>query len=69
MESDYANQSGRNQVPLSIHWYGIIIGLGIALALYFAIRESEKHGLDKDTFADLLIWAIPIAIIQRGFIM
>ncbi|MBS4178409.1 prolipoprotein diacylglyceryl transferase [Lederbergia citrea] len=50
--------------PLAIHWYGVIIGLGIALALYLAIRESEKHKLDKDTFTDLMIWAIPIAIIS-----
>lgn len=50
--------------PLSVTWYGLIIGLGIALALYIAIRESEKRGLDKDLFADLMIWAIPIAIIS-----
>ncbi|CAM4141504.1 prolipoprotein diacylglyceryl transferase [Lederbergia lenta] len=50
--------------PLSINWYGIIIGIGIALALYVAIRESDKRGLDKDLFADLMIWAIPIAIIS-----
>lgn len=50
--------------PLTINWYGVIIGLGIALALYVAVRESDKRGLDKDLFADLMIWAIPIAIIS-----
>lgn len=49
--------------PLPIHWYGVIIGLGIALGLFLAIQESKKRGLHKDTFTDLLIWAIPIAII------
>ncbi|MBD8004578.1 prolipoprotein diacylglyceryl transferase [Bacillus norwichensis] len=49
--------------PFSVHWYGIIIGLGIALALYIAMREGNKHRLDKETFPDLLIWAIPISII------
>ncbi|MEK3887906.1 prolipoprotein diacylglyceryl transferase [Bacillus sp. FSL K6-3431] len=50
--------------PVSVAWYGIIIGLGIALALYVAIRESDRRGLHKDLFADLMIWAIPIAIIS-----
>ncbi|RST77566.1 prolipoprotein diacylglyceryl transferase [Siminovitchia acidinfaciens] len=49
--------------PFAVHWYGIIIGLGIALALYIAMREGNKHHLDKETFPDLLIWAIPISII------
>ncbi|MBU5212101.1 prolipoprotein diacylglyceryl transferase [Heyndrickxia oleronia] len=48
---------------LEVHWYGIIIGIGIALGLYLVMKESERRGLNKDTFADLLIWAIPISII------
>lgn len=49
--------------PISVRWYGIIIGIGLALALVLAIRESNRRGLPKDTFPDLLVWAIPIAII------
>ncbi len=49
--------------PFAVHWYGLIIGLGIAIALYIAMREGNKHHLDKETFPDLLIWAIPISII------
>lgn len=48
---------------LEVHWYGIIIGIGIALGLYLVMKESERLGLNKDLFADLLIWAIPISII------
>ncbi|SEM64342.1 Prolipoprotein diacylglyceryl transferase [Mesobacillus persicus] len=50
--------------PISVHWYGVIIGLGIALALWLAIREGEKRGLDNDLFADLMLWAIPISILS-----
>lgn len=50
--------------PIEVHWYGIIIGSGLALALFLAIRESNLRGLPKDTFADLMLWAIPIAIIS-----
>lgn len=65
MEGDIhpLNPVAFNLGPLSIHWYGIIIGVGIALALMLAVREGEKHQLHKDVFPDLLIWAIPIAII------
>jgi phosphatidylglycerol---prolipoprotein diacylglyceryl transferase len=50
--------------PLQVHWYGVIIGLGIALGLYLAISESKRLGLHPDTFVDLLVWAIPVAILS-----
>ncbi|WNS75045.1 prolipoprotein diacylglyceryl transferase [Bacillus sp. DTU_2020_1000418_1_SI_GHA_SEK_038] len=50
--------------PIEIRWYGIIIGVGIALALLLVMREAERRGLQKDLFADLMLWAIPIAIIS-----
>lgn len=50
--------------PIQIHWYGLIIGAAIALGLYLVVRESNKRGLDKDLFVDLLLWAIPIAILS-----
>ena len=50
--------------PIQVHWYGVIIGLAIILALYIAVRETEKRGLDKDVFMDLMLWAIPIAILS-----
>ncbi len=49
---------------LEVRWYGIIIGIGIALALWLVVRESERRGLDKELFPDLMLWAIPIAIIS-----
>lgn len=49
--------------PFTIYWYGLIIGIGILLGYIFATREGERLGVSKDLFADLLIWAIPIAII------
>lgn len=49
---------------ITVRWYGIIIGVGILLALLLAMRESEKRGLDREIFADLMLWAVPIAIIS-----
>lgn len=50
--------------PITIYWYGIIIGFGIFLGWFLATKEAEKLGLNKDIFSDLLIWAIPIALIS-----
>jgi phosphatidylglycerol:prolipoprotein diacylglycerol transferase len=52
--------------PIQVHWYGLIIGCGLALALFLAIREGDKRELPKDTFADLMLWAIPIATRNRS---
>ena len=46
-----------------IYWYGIIIGVGVLLGLWIAIRESERRGLHKELFIDLILFAVPIAII------
>jgi phosphatidylglycerol:prolipoprotein diacylglycerol transferase len=49
--------------PVSVHWYGLIIATAVVLGILMATSEGKKHGIHPDTFVDLLIWAIPIAII------
>ena len=46
-----------------IYWYGIIIAFGIVVAYILGTREGRRRGRPDDTFADLLIFAIPISII------
>ncbi|MFD1739372.1 prolipoprotein diacylglyceryl transferase [Bacillus salitolerans] len=50
--------------PLTIYWYGVIIGTGVMLALWLVVRESQRRGLQKDVFVDLVLFAIPIAILS-----
>lgn len=49
--------------PLTVYWYGLLIGLGAFLGYLLVNHEAKKRGLPKDTFADLLLYAIPAAII------
>lgn len=49
--------------PFTFYWYGILIGLGVFAGYILVTRETVRRGLPKDTFGDLLIWALPIAII------
>ncbi|WP_096202461.1 prolipoprotein diacylglyceryl transferase [Bacillus sp. FJAT-45350] len=49
--------------PITIYWYGLLIGLGVVVGYLMATRETVKRGYPKDTFADLLLIALPVAII------
>lgn len=50
--------------PLEVRWYGIIIAFGIIVAFLVAQKEMVKRGFHPDYLTDLLIWAVPIAIIS-----
>lgn len=47
----------------SIHWYGVILALGTLAGLFLAIREGARFGIVPDFFMDLLLFAVPSAII------
>lgn len=47
----------------NIYWYGIIIGLGFLLAVMYALKRSKQFGLTQDNVLDMLIYAVPSAII------
>lgn len=49
--------------PLSIKWYGVLIGVGVLLGLWLAIREGKRRGVHEDTFMDIVLIAIPSAIL------
>ncbi|MFC4799523.1 prolipoprotein diacylglyceryl transferase [Neobacillus sp. GCM10023253] len=49
--------------PIAVHWYGVIIGIGVILGLLLAEKEGEKRGIPSGTIGDLIIIALPIAII------
>ncbi len=48
---------------LEVHWYGLIIGTGIVLGLLLAIWRGKQLGISSDTFLDLVMFAVPAAII------
>lgn len=49
---------------IEVHWYGIIIAVGVVLAVYLSIREGKRRGLKEDDFYDLILWALPFSIIS-----
>lgn len=48
---------------ISIRWYGILIGTGMLLGAYLAMKEAKRLGLEEERLLDALIVALPCAII------
>ena len=49
--------------PLTIHYYGLIIAIGLVLAVIYACRRSGQFGLKEDDILDGVIWVTPFAIV------
>ncbi len=47
----------------SIHWYGLIIAIGILIAFLFALKICNEYDLTKDNITDVLIYGLPSSII------
>lgn len=49
--------------PLSIHFYGAIIALGLLLAVVYGLRRCKQFGLTQDDIIDGVLWIVPVSII------
>jgi phosphatidylglycerol:prolipoprotein diacylglycerol transferase len=55
-------------IDFPVHWYGIIITLGIAIGAYWAGREVQKRGGNPDDFyTGLLIVIVAGFVFARGW--
>ena len=48
---------------LNIHFYGVIIALGLVLAVVYALRRRKQFGLTEDHLIDGVLWIVPFAIL------
>lgn len=46
-----------------VMWYGILIATGVILGTIVGIREAKKRGYDEDTIINLMLVAVPAALI------
>lgn len=47
----------------TVPWYGVLITLGVILAIALCTREEKRLQLPQDTVIDMAFWAIPLGII------
>lgn len=52
-----------NLGPLTVMWYGVIIAIGIVLALWLAGKEADRLGFEEDYILDAALWVVPIGFI------
>ncbi len=48
---------------MPVRWYGIIISFGLLMATVVAMRETKRVGIREEDLLDLLLFAVPAAII------
>jgi phosphatidylglycerol:prolipoprotein diacylglycerol transferase len=48
---------------IAIHWYGIIIAVGLILGVVLGVREAKRRGYRSEMVLDLLLIAIPLCIV------
>lgn len=49
--------------PLTIHYYGLIIAIGLMLAVFYSCKRSKEFGLKEDDVLDGVLWVTPFAIV------
>ena len=49
--------------PFNIHFYGVIIALGLVLAVAYACRRSKEFGITEDNILDGVLWVTPFAVL------
>ncbi|MEE1013810.1 MAG: prolipoprotein diacylglyceryl transferase [Clostridia bacterium] len=57
------NRAAFQVFGISVYWYGLLIALGLCLAFVYGIRESKRVGLDSDHLLNMILIAVPTAII------
>lgn len=50
-------------LDVAIHWYGVIIAVGLLLAIVLAMYHARREGHNPDMVLDLALVIIPLAVI------
>lgn len=49
--------------PFTIRFYGLVIAVGLMLAVLYAMRRAKEFGLKQDDILDGVLWVTPFSII------
>lgn len=44
--------------PVTIHGYGLMIGIGVLCCIFMGMRRAKKHGLSEDAVIDIAIFGL-----------
>ena len=60
---EFTTSSKALDIGNGIYWYGILIALGLVLAVCFAMTQRRKYGISEDNILDSVLWGIPCGVI------
>ena len=49
--------------PLTVNFYGLIIGIGLLLAVLYGCKRSKQFGIKQDDILDGVLWIVPFAVL------
>lgn len=49
--------------PLQIHWYGVLIAVGLLMAVLYACGRCKEFGLEEDDLIDGVLCVVPFAVV------
>ena len=49
--------------PLTIHYYGLVIAIGLILAVLYACKRSKEFGISENDILDGVLWITPFSIL------
>lgn len=44
--------------PLTVHGYGLMIGIGVLCCIFMGMKRAKKNGLSEDAVIDIAIWGL-----------
>ncbi len=57
------NQIELFNTGITIHWYGVLIALGLILAVLYGTRRAKDFSLNADAMMDIALVTIPLAFV------
>ncbi len=54
---------GFNLFGMEVRFYGIMIALGLLLAVLYALKRSKQFGIKDDDIVDGVLWIVPLSVI------
>ncbi|MBQ7809546.1 MAG: prolipoprotein diacylglyceryl transferase, partial [Clostridia bacterium] len=58
----FVNSTAFSIGSFEVKWYGIIIALGLLLAVFYAMKRAPYFGLDTDKLMDAVIVGVICAV-------
>lgn len=46
-----------------VYWYGVLISLGVILAVLFCAKQAPKYGITEDNLYEFVIWVLPFSLV------